>query len=547
MRRITRFLIPALGSFLLICTVFASVPVSAQGPWAYTALGDSICFGLWASVGGSYPSQYRNFLQTDNGVTVNVDNQGVIGWTSAQLLNALQTNNTIRTSVANARVITWDIGGNDMLDARDSYKAGTCGGADGQKCLRAAIVTFKTNWNAIMDAIFALRANSNVRLQTMDVYNPYVNTDRAANSWPNDGGLNDFQAFKPYIDELNNFIRVSCAARGVPYAKVYVAFNGPTGDIDADDRGLLSFFDGLHPNTAGHTAIATGFRTATTVRPAARIAEPFDFDRDGRTDLAVFRPTSGTWYLLTSSASQFSAVPFGANGDRVVSGDYDGDGKTDIAVFRPSAGAWYILNSGDGSFRPVAFGLKGDLPVPGDYDGDGKTDIAVFRAGVWYLLRSSDNSFVGQSFGAVGDRPAPGDFDGDGRTDLAVFRPSSGTWYRLLSANSIVSGTQFGANGDLPVAGDFDGDLKTDIAIFRPSNGAWYYLRSSTGAFAGVQFGATGDLPVPGDFDADGKTDTAVFRPADGYWYIIESATNSFRAAPFGANGDVPAPVGMNQ
>jgi hypothetical protein len=74
-----------------------------------------------------------------------------------------------------------------------------------------------------------------------------------------------------------------------------------------------------------------------------------------------------------------------------VPGDYDGDATTDLAVFRPSAGLWFLQPSGGGAQSSTVWGIAGDIPVPGDYDGDGRTDIAVFRpsAGVWFLHAGS--------------------------------------------------------------------------------------------------------------------------------------------------------------
>ncbi|HUR97396.1 MAG TPA: hypothetical protein VMZ26_04930, partial [Pyrinomonadaceae bacterium] len=85
--------------------------------------------------------------------------------------------------------------------------------------------------------------------------------------------------------------------------------------------------------------------------------------------------------------------------------------RADIAVFRPSTGVWYLLRSTAG-FAAAQFGLNGDVPMQADFDGDGRAEIAVFRPStkVWYHLRSLDGGFVARLFGAGAERPLPAIF-----------------------------------------------------------------------------------------------------------------------------------------
>lgn len=355
------------------------------------------------------------------------------------------------------------------------------------------------------------------------------------------------------------------ASSPAPVTSLNTAFSGVTAAA-ANGTWTLTFRDGGASDTGSVTAANL---TITTSGPASctTARRPADYDGNGTTDFSLVRNTGGgptgqiTWFnQLNGGANTGTATPWGIASDFFVPNDFDGDGKTDIAVWRPGApfnAYFYILQSSTNTLRTDQFGQTGDDPtVVGDYDGDGKSDPAVYRAGAasgdhsfWYY-RSSLTGVItlGAEWGQNGDFPAPGDFDGDNKFDYTVQRNAGGgqaVFYEKLSAGGTFT-TIFGTPTDVIVPGYYDDDCKTDIVTIRGSGGQilWNVRKSTDGTFTSTFWGNSAtDFPTQGDYDGDGRIDLAVWRPnadpAQNYFYYLGSTAGS-QAYEFGQNGDYP-------
>ena len=354
---------------------------------------------------------------------------------------------------------------------------------------------------------------------------------------PNAGTLNLVGPLGINIDASNGFDIAN--GSGVALAGVQLA-GGTTSQLYSINltTGAASFIGPIGAATSLRgLAIAGGSAATRTV----------DFDGDGRTDYAVFRPSNNTWYVRRSSGGDISFQFGNSSTDFLTPGDYDGDGRTDFAVWRDTTGVFYYLQSSDNSIQTFQFGISGDEPVARDYDGDGKTDFAVVRRSgnlmTWYIRNSSNGSIRIEQFGLNTDFTAPGDYDGDGRFDLAVQRGNTNE-----AANFYVQGSfsgfmtrQWGLGGDLVVPGDYDGDGKTDYSILRAGAPYNWYIQpnQSSSSFIGVQWGTKPHYSVQGDYDGDGKTDVAVWDPISGQFYVLRTAGGVIQVQ-FGQNGDYP-------
>ena len=327
-------------------------------------------------------------------------------------------------------------------------------------------------------------------------------------------------------------------------------------------RPTNKLLNGTYLVRAQATDLAGNVGPAGSTLTLRIVSTPGDANADGLADFVTWTPGADwttTKFNISISGGGAASATWGLPGDIPVWGDYDGDGQGDPAVFRPSTGRWFVLGTATGQplYYDTWWGLPGDTPVPADYDGDGKLDLAVFREtegkGIWYIKYSGGGQLHDEStgwWGLAGDKPVPADYNGDGLADLAIYRPATATapvaswWIQPTTAGNPPTFNPaqrtmvpWGNAGDIPAPADFDGNGTADVAIYRPGPGT-YWIRNQR--VVTVRSGS--DIPVPADYDGDGTADPAIYRaiPDNPSLWAIQQSKLGEKTLAFGQTGDIP-------
>lgn len=246
-------------------TPVPSTPAVRAGDPLYIALGDSISYGVRASV-----PEVTGFVPlVHNGFTIDIGllNLGVPGYTSSDLLNEGELDRAISEITARlddgidgneVAAVTLEIGGNDLLNIYfDFVLTGTCISVEQAleepacvNALRDALDGFETNLDLILSRLRT--ADSDLPVFLMTLYNPFSGGD------PDFARVGDLalegEPGTPFVEGLNDIIREAGPRYGTIMVELYPLFEGRSSELVA--------FDQIHPNDDGYAVIADALLAA---------------------------------------------------------------------------------------------------------------------------------------------------------------------------------------------------------------------------------------------------------------------------------------------
>ncbi len=391
-------------------------------------------------------------------------------------------------------------------------------------------------------------------------------------------------------------------------------------DINGDGKADLVVPNGGSSNA--YVLLGNGDGTFTTwtiltVGSSARSVAVADFNGDGRPDLAFanYNNNSITIYVQNSTGTGFSqlsdiTLASGTNPWNVVAFDFDADGKIDLAVTGFTSSKVYVFKgNGNGTFSsaansPVSAGTNPSGLLVEDFNGDGRPDLAVAdqsgnvtvlkgAASATVTLTSTPNpSRFGQSVtlgatlnpqpGSLGypvlitDNGAPvaaGQTDQFGKISVPTaflmpgtrtlkssyspgpsYFPGTGTLTQTVTTSPIsgfVAAT-FGAGTNVQnaISADFNGDGIPDYATANSTSNSISVYLGGNGGFtqaSGSPYtdAASPQMVVVGDFNNDGKIDLAIANANNSVTILLGNGDGTFSAASGSPFSTTVVPFGL--
>jgi lysophospholipase L1-like esterase len=214
------------------------------------ALGDSVTAGGPCGC-TTFPTLYAQKVAYARGIHTHVQNLGVNGEDSAQLLSAVRdSSSTTSAAVRGAAIDLVTIGANDFSDQHDAVTGGRCLADDSTACVDQQLASMESNLEGVLSAIHHLRAGRPTAVLVTGYWNVFEDGAVARKAFSDDG----VRATRRLTALVNDGIRRAATRGRATYVDLTVPFIGPRTSYDA--TSLLGP-DGDHPNAAGHQLIAT--------------------------------------------------------------------------------------------------------------------------------------------------------------------------------------------------------------------------------------------------------------------------------------------------
>jgi hypothetical protein len=222
-----------------------NTPEPEREVWDYVTMGDS--FTAYAT----WPKIYMSYLEEDLPVKVTIHAHASGSQNILAMLQQIRTNEKLRQQIMEADLITVNWGATTFQEPHTQYMLGTCGGTNGQDCLREASSNAGADWRALLDELVALRSPEVAHIITFRIgtWLPLLLCDWGSECW---------EGLLTHVVEWNDFVERTAIEHGIHVVDFDRAITGSDYRQPVNEAYLSG--DKVHLSQEGSTVLANLLR-----------------------------------------------------------------------------------------------------------------------------------------------------------------------------------------------------------------------------------------------------------------------------------------------